>query len=79
MRTTLDVDDAILREAKARAASEGTTLTRVVERALREHLHPSAPKGKPFKLRLLTKKGSAAPSVDVADRDALYDRMEGRD
>lgn len=40
MRTTLDLDDALLRKAKQRAAKQGSTLTTVLENALREHLAP---------------------------------------
>ncbi len=78
MRTTLDIDDAVLREAKEAAAREGKTLTRVVEEALRDRLAPRKRGGKRFRLRLLTKKGKRVPGVDLADRDALYDRMDGR-
>jgi hypothetical protein len=38
MRTTLNLDDDLMRDAKKRAAEEGTTLTRVIERALRRDL-----------------------------------------
>ena len=79
MRTTLDLDDAVLRQAKKLAAEEGKTLTRVVEEALRERVSPHQKRrGKPFKLKLLTKKGRLVPGTNLADRDALYERMEGR-
>jgi hypothetical protein len=78
MRTTLDIDDAVLREAKKAAAREGKTLTRVIEEALRERMSAPKRRGKPFRLRLLTKKGRLIPGTDLADRDALYERMEGR-
>jgi hypothetical protein len=78
MRTTLDVDDRLLRSARKRAADEGTTLTAVVERALAEHLAPRPVRRERFRLRLLTKKGRPIRGVDLADRDALYERMEGR-
>ncbi|MEU7145453.1 type II toxin-antitoxin system VapB family antitoxin [Nocardia sp. NPDC046473] len=35
MRTTLDLDDALLRAAKQRAARDGRTLTSLIEEALR--------------------------------------------
>ena len=38
MRTTLVIDDAILQRAKTLAARNGTTLSAVVEEALRESL-----------------------------------------
>jgi Arc/MetJ family transcription regulator len=78
MRTTLDLDDGLMRQAKRRAADEGTTLTAVIESALRHYLAPLQRPGKPFRLRLLTKKGRPVPGVNLADRDALYERMEDR-
>lgn len=77
MRTTLNLDTGLLREAKQRAAREGTTLTRVLEAALRRFLAPPASPARPFKLNLLTCRGRPVPGVDLEDRDALYDRMEG--
>ena len=78
MRTTLDIDDLVLRRAKKLAAEEGKTLTRIVEEALRERLAPRARTGKKFKLRLLTKAGRIIPGTNLADRDLLYERMEDR-
>jgi len=79
MRTTLALDDLLLRSARKRAAEEGTTLARVIEDALRRHLSAPMRSGTPFRLRLLTKRGRALPGVNVANRDALYQRMEDRD
>ena len=78
MRTTLDLDETLVRKAKGRATDKGTTLTAIIEDALRQYLAPPRPAGKPFRLKLLTKKGRPVPGVNFADRDALYDRMEGR-
>jgi hypothetical protein len=78
MRTTLKLDDGLMRTAKKRAVEEGKTLTALIEDALRQYLTPPRAAGKPFKLRLLTRKGRLVPGVNVADRDALYDFMEGR-
>jgi hypothetical protein len=78
MRTTLDIDDRVLRQAKKLAAEEGKTLTRVIEEALRERLAPRTRTGKKFKLRLLTKNGRLIPGTNLADRDLLYEQMEGR-
>lgn len=38
MQTTLRIDDAIYREAKAEAARRGVTLTRFLEEALRQKI-----------------------------------------
>ena len=78
MRTTLDLDDALIRKAKLRATDEGTTLTAVIDEALRQYLVPARPTGKRFRLTLLTKRGRPVPGVNLADRDVLYERMEGR-
>ena len=78
MRTTLDLDDSLLRAAKKAAAEEGTTLTRLIEEALRLRLLPPPSSGKPFRLKLLVKRGRLRAGVDLADRDALYERMEDR-
>jgi hypothetical protein len=75
MRTTLDLDGRLLRAAKKRAAEDGTTLTRLLEQALRRYLAPPSSARAPYKLELLVKEGPVPP-VDVADRDALYRWME---
>ena len=77
MRTTLDLDETLIRRAKRRAADEGTTLTSVIEGALRQYLATPRPSGKPFRLKLLTKRGTPVSGVKPADRDNLYKRMEG--
>lgn len=78
MRTTLDLDDAVMREAKKRAADENSSLTSLIERALRAYLRPSRGTAKRFRLTLLTRRGRPVPGVDLDDRDALYERMEGK-
>ena len=78
MRTTLQFDDALIRQAKKRAADEGEPLTRLIEKALRAYLQPAPAAVKPFRLRLLTKRGRVVAGVNWDDRDSLYERMEGR-
>ena len=78
MRTTLNFDDRLFRAAKRRAAEQGETLTKLIERAVRDHLTgPSAPE-RPFRMKLLIKRGTPVPGVNFDDRDMLYDRMAGR-
>jgi hypothetical protein len=78
MRTTLDVDDRLLDAARRRAADRGTTLTAFVEQALAAALapHPHGP-GR-YKLRWKTHRGRLLPGIDIADRDSLFDAMDGR-
>ena len=72
MKTTLNLNDQILRQAKERAARDGITLTKFVEDALRVKLM-AADRETPFELRLRTVRGSRPPTVDISDREALYD------
>jgi len=75
MRTTLDLDDRVVLEAKKRALDRGETLTQFVEGAIRSQLAEPARK-EPFRLKLLIKKGPVRKDVDWGDRDALYTLME---
>ena len=76
MRTTIRIDDRLLAEAKARAARSGTTLTAVVENALREAFsrRKRQPRSRP-KLPTLSG-GRLLPGVDLDDSGALLDLME---
>jgi hypothetical protein len=76
-RTTIELSDDILREAKKRAAAEGKTLREVVEMALRGHLTGKKNRGR-YALRWRTERGRLRPGVRIDDRDALFDLMEGR-
>lgn len=76
MKTTLNLNDQILRQAKGQAAQDGITLTKFVEDALREKLMEGHHRRPAFRLRLRTVRGYAPPSVDISDRDALYDVID---
>lgn len=76
MKTTLNIDERLLARAKALAAREGTTLTAVVEDALRARLAPRPKGARSFRLELPTVKGLAPPSIDVADRSALFEAFD---
>jgi hypothetical protein len=78
MRTTLNFDERLLREAKKRAAEIGVTLTTLIERSLRAYLQPRANRAAKYKLQLLVKKGRPVPGIHWDDRDSIYERMEGR-
>lgn len=79
MRTTLNLEDGLMKELKQEAAARGTTLTAVMEEAMREHLRRGREAtSRGFRLRLVTAPGAPLPGVDLDDRDALLERMEGR-
>jgi len=77
VRTTIELNDELLRAAKRRAADEGLTLKEIVERSLRAHLNLSGPR-RGYRLKLKVVKGKLRPGVRLDDRDALFDLMEGR-
>jgi hypothetical protein len=74
MKTTLNIDDRVMIELKREAARQGRTMSELVETALRLLLQsrrtsidlPPLPVFRSGEL------------VDIADRDALYEAMEGR-
>lgn len=79
VRTTLNLDDELMRQTKQQAVERGITLTALIEEALREHLRSAHERGgASWRLRLVTAGGVTRPGVDLDDRDALYERMEGR-
>ena len=78
MKTTLNLNDRILHQAKGRAARDGVTLTKFVEDALREKLMTEHDRRPAFKLMLRTVRGYGPPGVDISDRDALYDVIDRR-
>ena len=78
MRTTLNIDDRLYRAVKQRAALTGLTITQIVEEALRAALRAADEPRPAFKLRWVTVEGRLRPGIDLADRDSLYELMEGR-
>ncbi len=73
MRTTLNIDDDLLREVKANAARKGRTLTAAVEDALRESLARIGPGSPPHAAELPTFRGEGGlmPGVDLDDNAEL--------
>jgi plasmid stability protein len=76
MRTTLDLDDSLMRKLKARAATEGETMTRLVENAIRRYLSDSSAASPAFELKLLAKRGKTVAGIDFDDRESIYEAME---
>ena len=76
MKTTLVVNDTIMKRLKAEAARQGVTISELVESALRQLL--DRPHSKQTKLPPLPSHDLGGTLVDIADREALYQAMEGR-
>jgi plasmid stability protein len=75
-RTTLKLDEDLLRRLKERAAREGRTLQSLANDLLRRGLVES-PQSE-YRLELRTWPGKLRPGVDLFDRDSLFDAMEDR-
>lgn len=72
MRTTVNIDDHLLAEAKILAAQTSRSLGSVVEDGLRALLHRDEPELGTRSFRLPTHGGGGlAPGVDLEDKDAI--------
>ncbi|MGB5550940.1 MAG: type II toxin-antitoxin system VapB family antitoxin [Thermoanaerobaculia bacterium] len=80
MRTTVRLDDDLLREAKRHAAEKGMTLTALLDQALREILASRARTPEPDRIELPSFKGRGLqPGVHLDDAAALLDLMDRDD
>jgi len=75
-RTTLMIEDDLLRELKKKAAEEGRTVQAVTNDLIKRALR--VPERKAFTLRLKGWPAKEQPGVDLLDRDKLFDLMNGR-
>jgi len=77
MRTTIRLDEELLRDAKKFAAETGQTLTSVIADALQEVLARRQHKARQAPIRLRTVKGHGPlPGVDLDDSASLLDLMQ---
>ena len=76
MRTTIRLDDQLLRDAKTHAARTGRTLTAVIEDALRAALGRQSPPEPAHLDPLPSHSARLEPGVDLSDSAALLDLME---
>ncbi|MGB5296503.1 MAG: type II toxin-antitoxin system VapB family antitoxin [Thermoanaerobaculia bacterium] len=80
MRTTVRLDDDLLREAKRHAAEKGMTLTALLDQALREILSREERTPAVDRLELPTFRGRGLqPGVNLDDAVSLRDIMDGHD
>ena len=80
MRTTINLPDPLILQARRRASETGRTLTAFIADAVRESLarRREGPNQPP--VRLTTFRGSGLqPGVDLDDSAALQDLMDGTD
>lgn len=74
MKTTLQIDDGVMRRLKREAARQRRTMSELVEVALRRMLDAREPAARLPDLPSF----HGGARIDVADREALYQAMEGR-
>jgi hypothetical protein len=75
MKTTLVISDAVIKRLREEAVRQGCTISELVEAALRTFLDQTP---REVLLPPLPSFDSGGAGVDIADREALYQAMEGR-
>jgi hypothetical protein len=77
MRTTIRLDDELLREAKALAARRGRTLTSLIEDGLREQVLRAEESPARHEVEIPTWSGGGLrPGVDLDDNAATWDLLD---
>lgn len=80
MRTTINLDEHLLREAKQLAAAKGQTLSEVIEEALRAKLAQRHALQARERVSLPSFKGQGVrPGIDLKDWASVLDAMEQAD
>jgi len=73
-RTTLVLNDSLLRQMKKKAAEEGRSLQSVANEAIRRGL--AAPPTQNYRLKLQGWKAELQPGIDILDRNSLFEAMD---
>lgn len=74
MKTTFNIDDSVMARLREESVRQGKTITELVESALRLLLRPQKVQKT---LQSLPAFDGGIPKVNIANREALYDLMEG--
>lgn len=77
MRTTIELPDALLREAKATAALRGVSLKTFFTEAVNRLLHEPGPSASPRMERPPLRAGKTIPARSNAELARLLDQEEG--
>lgn len=78
MKTTLDIQDNLLANAKVAAAVQRTTLTRLIEEGISMRLAAMERKQPPRRVTLpvMSGKGGMRPGIDPTSNRSMLDAME---
>lgn len=77
MKTTLDLNDALVTEAKTLAAQQRTSLTRLIEEGLQMRLRAQRTASRTVRLPVYRGKGGLAPGLDGLSNKATLDAADG--
>ena len=77
MKTTLEIDEGVMRQLKQRAARDGRTMSELVETALRALLVKD--EQKPKELPPLPVWDGGGMLVDLDSREAMYELFDAED
>lgn len=78
MRTTINLPDELMLQAKKAALEARTTLTEIIANALREALAKRRQKKAKRDFRIIASgRGGVFPGLDLDDTSALLDIMDG--
>jgi hypothetical protein len=79
MKTTVDLPDELLTEAKKRAAELRVPLRRLLEEGLRARLaNPRRTRVRPRRIRWVTVDGGLPPELDLSSREAMHEWLRSR-
>jgi hypothetical protein len=76
MKTTLDLPDELLIEAKKKAAEQRRPLRALVEEGLRMVLRKPGRSPRKKVVHLVTVKGGLDPKLDLSSREKMWDWIE---
>lgn len=76
MKTTLNINDALLANAKALAAQQRTTLTRLIEEGLQLRLQAQKTTVQPGRLPVYRGRGGLLAGVDPLSNKALLEAAD---
>ena len=76
MKTTLDLNDALLTKAKSLAAQQRTSLTRLIEEGLQLRRRAQQARAKPVRLPVYCGKGGLAPGLSELNNKAMLDAAD---
>lgn len=78
MKTTIELPEGLLLEAKRKALETRTTLREIMERALRRELRQTGnrPPRRPRRIHWVTSAGGLPPGLDLSDRSKMWDWMQ---